>query len=62
VNEVGQRDRVLAACAHLRHLANTVDRLYEWRVSGSAARVATRPVPKLLWAILLFFINATLIN
>ena len=38
--------------AHWRHLVNTTERLCAAAMSGSAPLVATRPVTKLLWAIL----------
>jgi len=39
--------------AHCYHLANTVERLCAAFISCSPLGVATRPVPKLLWSILL---------
>jgi len=52
-----QSNRVLDGRTHWHHLANTVERLCAAVMSGSGALspgVATRPVPKLLWAILFY--------
>jgi len=54
------RNRVLDGRAHWRRLANTVERLCAAAIRGSAIPgVATRPDPRLLWAILLILMIMT---
>jgi len=53
VGRVDPRNRVLDGRVHQGHLATTFERLCAAAMRGSATiRVATRPVPKLLWAVL----------
>ena len=48
---------VLDARPHWRHLANTVEQLCAAAISGLTPEMATRPVPKLLRAILGLYIK-----
>jgi len=54
ISGLGPWSGVLDGRAHSRYLANTIKRLCTAAGVGQPPAVATRPVPKLLWAVFLY--------